>query len=142
MSNNLDRFLEPHQADYATALEEVRNGRKVNHWMWYIFPQLRGLGQSTMAWYYGIEDLDEAEAYLNHPVLGEHLREITEAALKLPETDPMRIFGWPDNLKFKSCMTLFQQVCQGDLFERALDKFFDGQADALTLELLEQKGDI
>ena len=140
MSKCIDRFLEPQRTAYATAMEEVRNGRKVSHWMWYIFPQLRGLGQSTTAWYYGIEDLEEARAFLVHPVLGQRLREITRAALELPETDPMKIFGWPDNMKFRSCMTLFAQVSKDDLFAQALDKFFGGQEDAMTLELMKQKG--
>ena len=108
--------------------------------MWYIFPQLRGLGQSIVAWYYGIEDLSEAKAYLEHPVLGRRLREITQAALNLSETDPMKVFGLPDNMKFHSCMTLFAQISEDDLFVRALDKFFGGQEDSITLELLKQKG--
>lgn len=140
MSKRLDRFLEPQRSAYAIALEEVRNGRKVSHWMWYIFPQLRGLGESTSAWYYGLEDLDEAKAYLEHPLLGHRLREITRAALALSEKDPMKIFGWPDNMKFRSCMTLFAQVSEDDLFTKALDKFFGGQADSITLELLRRKG--
>ena len=140
MSKCIDRFLAPQKSSYAIALEEVRNGRKVSHWMWYIFPQLRGLGQSNVAWYYGIEDLDEANAYLDHPVLGQRLREITQAALGLSETDPMKIFGWPDNMKFRSCMTLFALVSEDDLFARALDKFFGGREDSMTLELLKQKG--
>lgn len=140
MSMRIDRFLEPQKASYAIALEEVRNGRKVSHWMWYIFPQLRGLGQSNVAWYYAIEDLSEAKAYLAHPVLGQRLRKITQAALDLSETDPIKIFGWPDNMKFRSCMTLFAQVSEDDLFTKALDKFFDGQEDSMTLELLKQKG--
>ena len=140
MSKCIDRFLEPQKTSYAIALEEVRNGRKVSHWMWYIFPQLRGLGQSNVAWYYGIEDLSEAKAYLAHPVLGRRLREITQAALDLSEADPMKVFGWPDNMKFQSCMTLFAQICEDDLFEKALIKFFAGQEDSMTLELLKQKG--
>ena len=140
MWKSIDRFLGPQQTAYPIALEEVRNGRKVSHWMWYIFPQLRGLGQSNAAWYYGIEDLEEARAYLAHPALGHRLREITQAALELPETDPMKVFGWPDNMKFRSCMTLFAQVGEDALFARALDKFFGGQADFMTLELLKQKG--
>lgn len=139
ISKSIDRFLEPQRTSYAVALEEVRNGRKVSHWMWYIFPQLRGLGQSNVAWYYGIEDLSEAKAYLAHPVLGKRLREITQAALNLSETDPMKVFGWPDNMKFRSCMTLFAQVSEDDLFAQTLDKFFDGHADYMTLELLQQK---
>ena len=140
MSKCIDRFLEPQKTSYTIALEEVRNGRKVSHWMWYIFPQLRGLGQSNVAWYYGIEDLSEAKAYLAHPVLGHRLREITQTALELSETDPTKIFGWPDNMKFRSCMTLFEQVSEDDLFTKALDKFFGGQEDFMTLELLKQKG--
>lgn len=139
ISKSIDRFLEPQRTSYAVALEEVRNGRKVSHWMWYIFPQLRGLGQSNVAWYYGIEDLSEAKAYLAHPVLGKRLREITQAALNLSETDPIKVFGWPDNMKFRSCMTLFAQVSEDDLFAQTLDKFFDGHADYMTLELLQQK---
>lgn len=139
MSKCIDRFLEPQKTSYAIALEEVRNGRKVSHWMWYIFPQLRGLGQSTSAWYYGIEDLSEAKAYLEHPVLGQRLREITKVALDLSETDPMKVFGWPDNMKFRSCMTLFAQISEDDLFAKALKKFFAGQEDSMTLELLKQK---
>ena len=140
MSKRIERFLEPQKTSYAVALNEVRNGRKVSHWMWYIFPQLRGLGQSTSAWYYGIEDLDEAKAYLEHPVLGQRLREITHAALDLSETDPMKIFGWPDNMKFRSCMTLFALVSEDDLFTKELGKFFGGQEDPMTLGLLKQKG--
>lgn len=140
MSKCIDRFIEPQKASYSIALEEVCNGRKVSHWMWYIFPQLRGLGQSNVAWYYGIEDLSEAKVYLEHPILGQRLREITRAALELPEKDPMKIFGWPDNMKFRSCMTLFAQVSEDDLFARALNKFFGGQEDSMTLELLKQKG--
>lgn len=140
MSKCIDRFSEPQRTAYPIALEEVHNGRKVSHWMWYIFPQLRGLGQSNVAWYYGIEDLSEAKAYLEHPVLGKRLREITQATLELTETDPMKIFGWPDNMKFRSCMTLFARVSADDMFEKALNKFFGGQEDPMTLELLKQKG--
>lgn len=140
MSKSIERFLESQKTSYSIALEEVRNGRKVSHWVWYIFPQLRGLGQSNVAWYYGIEDLSEAKVYLEHPILGQRLREITRAALELSEKDPMKIFGWPDNMKFRSCMTLFAQVSEDDLFARALNKFFGGQEDSMTLELLKQKG--
>lgn len=142
MSMNINRFIEPQKSSYAIALEEVRNGRKVSHWMWYIFPQLRGLGQSNVSWYYGIEDLSEATAYLAHPVLGQRLREITQVTLDLSETDPMKLFGWPDNMKFRSCMTLFAQISEDDLFTRVLDKFFGGQEDLMTLELLKQKGNV
>ena len=140
LSKCLVRFLEPQQTAYPRALEEMRAGKKASHWMWYIFPQLRGLGQSNVAWHYGIEDLEEANLYLAHPVLGQRLLEITKVVLELPETDAMNIFGWPDNMKFRSCMTLFAQVSGDDLFARALDKFFGGQEDSLTLELLRRKG--
>lgn len=140
MSKCLERFLEPQRTAYAIALEEVRRGKKSSHWMWYIFPQLRGLGQSTTAWYYGIGDLEEARTYLEHPVLGQRLREITQAALALPDADPMRLFGWPDNMKFHSSMTLFARVSGDDLYARALEKFFGGREDPMTLELLKQKG--
>ena len=140
MSKCIDRFLDAQKTSYAIALEEVRNGRKVSHWMWYIFPQLRGLAQSTTAWYYGLEDQEEARAYLQHPVLGRWLREITQAALEISEADSMKIFGWTDNMKFRSCMTLFAQVSEDDLFAQALNKFFGGQEDSMTLELLKQKG--
>ena len=114
MSKCLGRFLEPQRTAYTIALKEVRSGRKVTHWMWYIFPQLRGLGYSAYAQYYGVEDLEEARGYLTHPVLGQRLREITYAVLELRETDAMKIFGCPDNIKFRSCMTLFAQVSEDD----------------------------
>lgn len=142
MSRNIDRFLEPQKTAYPVALEEIRNGRKESHWMWYIFPQLRGLGQSTQSWYYGIEDLNEANEYLMHPILGQRLLEITQAALELSEMDPLKIFGWPDNMKFCSCMTLFAQVSDDDLFEETLNKFFKGREDNRTIELLQSKGDL
>lgn len=117
----------------------TRRKKAPGHWMWYVFPQLRGLGQSTSAWYYGIENLDEARIYLAHPLLGRRLREITQAILDLPETDIMKIFAWPDNMKFHSCMTLFAQVSEDDLFVQTLDKFFDDRENDLTLNLLRQK---
>lgn len=140
MDTYAERYNLKPAAAYPIALKEVRNGRKLSHWMWYIFPQLRGLGRSNTSWYYGIEDLDEAKAYLEHPVLGQRLREITRAALDLTETDPVKIFGRPDNMKFRSCMTLFALVSEDDLFARALDKFFDGREDSGTMKLLKQKG--
>ena len=135
-NRRLERFLSAQADDYATALEEVRRGSKQTHWMWYIFPQLRGLGQSTMAWHYGIIDLAEARAYLAHPILGVRLREITQAALDLPGCNARAIFGSPDHMKFRSCMTLFDQVSEDDLFRKALDKFFGGSPDPKTMELL------
>lgn len=136
MSKCLDRFLDAQRTVYPIALEEICRGKKDSHWMWFIFPQLRGLGRSTESWYFGIADLQEAKDYLAHPVLGQRIREITEAALELEETDPLKIFGWPDHMKFRSCMTLFARAGEDDLFARALEKYFDGREDRLTLKLL------
>lgn len=130
--NQMERFLAPQETAYPRALEEVRNGKKSTHWMWYIFPQLHGLGQSTMASYYGIKDRDEAKAYLAHPVLGQRLREITRELLKQPETNPVKIFGFLDNLKLCSCMTLFWLVSGEQIFMDVLDQFFDGNLDPVT----------
>ena len=135
-SRNLERFLSPQRDAYPTALQEIREGHKRSHWMWYIFPQLRGLGQSNVAWYYGIEDLEEARQYLAHPVLGQRLREITAVLLTLSETNPEHVFGWPDCMKLCSCMTLFWEASYEELFLRVLDKYYQGQQDSVTLKLL------
>lgn len=140
MSKCIDRFLAPQEEAYPRALEEIRSGRKVSHWMWYIFPQLRGLGYSTTAWFYGIEDGAEAVAYLAHPVLGYRLREITRVLLTLPENNPEKIFGWTDSMKLRSCMTLFAQVSGEQLFLQVLAQYYQGQKDTATLELLTKKG--
>ena len=142
ISKDIERFLEPQRTSYHTALEEIRNGRKLGHYMWYIFPQLRGLGHSTMAWYYGIEDLQEAQDYLEHPVLGHRLREITEALMNQPESDAMTIFGWPDVLKLHSSLTLFKKASNDESFAAALQRFFGGEEDRVTLELLNKHEDI
>ena len=142
MRDHLERFKEAHQRDYATALAEIRSGRKKSHWMWYIFPQLKGLGYSSTSQYYGIRDLDEAKAYLQHPVLGPRLVEISEALLTLDTDDAGAVMGYPDNLKLHSCMTLFE-LAAFDLsapelyvFSRVLEKFFAGHQDRRTRELL------
>lgn len=137
MKCDLERFRRAQEHSYQTALREVRNGRKTSHWMWYIFPQMRGLGQSSTAWTYGISGAEEAEAYLKDPVLGPRLTEISEALMDLEEKDADRIFGWPDVLKLRSCMTLFAAVSEKDsVFQRVLDAYYGGMADELTLELL------
>jgi uncharacterized protein (DUF1810 family) len=134
---NLQRFLDAQRTDYATALAEITAGRKRSHWMWYIFPQMRGLGFSDMAHRYGIHDAAEAAAYLAHPVLGSRLLEISRALLALPGSDANRIFGSPDDMKLRSCMTLFAQVPGADaVFQAVLDKFFGGAKDAKTVQLL------
>lgn len=133
----LKKFVTAQQRDYLQALSEIKAGRKTSHWMWYIFPQLKGLGYSEMASYYGIKDLTEALAYLQHPVLGKNLIEITTALYNLKSNDAHAIFGSPDDLKLKSSMTLFSQV-PGTLpiFDKVLQKFYGGEKDQRTLNLL------
>lgn len=133
----LDRFLNAQQGDYAAALAEVRRGRKTSHWMWYIFPQIAGLGQSSTARYYSIRDLEEAREYYAHPVLGQRLREISGALLELRGSDPVAVFGGIDSMKLKSSMTLFALAAPDDpLFQQVLDKYYGGEQDALTLRIL------
>ena len=136
MERALDRFVEAQAETYATALAEVKSGRKRSHWMWFVFPQLAGLGRSETARYYAIRSLDEARAYAVHPLLGSRLRAITAAAIGsgvVAET----LFGYPDDLKFRSCMTLFAEaVPEEQLFGQALDVLSGGQRDTATLALL------
>lgn len=134
---DLSRFLEAHRQSYQTALREIKNGRKCSHWMWYIFPQMKGLGHSSMSAYYGIRDLEEAKAYLADPILGAHLLEICHALLSLDTNDPQRVMGWPDDIKLKSSMTLFDAAAETtDVFQRVLDKYYHGEKDGCTLKLL------
>jgi uncharacterized protein (DUF1810 family) len=133
---NLSRFVEAQEPVYASALAELKAGEKRGHWMWFIFPQLAGLGRSPMAQHYAIHSLDEARAYLAHPVLGPRLRECCEAALAVHGKDAHAIFGTPDDLKFRSSLTLFDLAEPGGIFHSVLDKYFDGKPDALTLEKL------
>ena len=136
---SLQRFEDAHRQDYETALAEIRRGRNTSHWMWYIFPQLKGLGYSPTAQYYGIENLAEAEAFLAHPVLGAHLVEISRALLALETDNADLVFGYPDNLKLRSSMTLFAHVGEADpVFGQVLDKFFEGKPDQRTLALLKE----
>ncbi len=134
---DLSRFLEAQKNSYDTALREIRAGRKRSHWMWYIFPQIQGLGYSAMAQHYAIRDLGEAREYLQHPLLGPRLIEISEALLALDESDPRRVMGSPDDLKLRSCMTLFQCAAPDQpVFGKVLDKFYGGRPDGRTLEML------
>ena len=133
----LARFLDAQTGDYPTALAEMKAGRKRSHWMWYIFPQIRGLGFSEMAHRYGIQDAAEAAAYLAHPVLGARLVEVSRALLGVPGSNATSVMGSPDDLKLRSSMTLFAQVPGADpVFQAVLDKFFGGAPDAKTLQLL------
>ncbi len=130
--NDIGRFLEP-QADrwsgYDIALSEIRNGRKVSHWIWYVFPQLRGLGESRGAYFFGLSGRPEAEAYLAHPVLGKRLREISEALLDWRDRSAERIFGGLDAMKVRSSMTLFDSISPNDVFGRVLEQFYGGGRD-------------
>jgi len=138
--NDLSRFVKAQTTTYDQALEEIRSGKKKSHWIWYIFPQLKGLGMSQTSEFYGIEDLEEAKAYLSDPVLGQRLKDITTALAELPEYDPEKVLGYPDNLKVRSCMTLFHAADPDEkLFQLILDKYFDGQKDPKTMEMLNSK---
>ena len=133
----IERFISAQEYSYQTALSEIRNGKKVSHWIWYIFPQLKGLGRSYRSEYYGIENVDEAKSYLTHPILGARLLEITEALLNLNENDPLKVMGSPDDLKLKSCMTLFAYISEdGSIFHQVLDKYFGGRRDERTLSII------
>lgn len=135
--DDLQKFIDAQEDDYATALSEIQNGRKRSHWMWYIFPQIQGLGFSGMSKRYAIKDLDEAEAYINHPVLGQRLIEICSALLELDSNDPHAIFGSPDDMKLRSSMTLFASLPDAyPVFKSVLDKYFNGDMDDATLRLL------
>lgn len=135
--SELNRFLLAQQDSYTTALSEIKSGQKKSHWMWYIFPQLKGLGKSHYAEFYGISDMDEAIHYLHHPVLGNRLKEITGELLKIKHNQAEVIFGKQDSVKLKSCMTLFVLVDPKDaVFKKVLDKYYNGEMDANTLSLL------
>lgn len=134
---DLNRFVQAQEHDYERALSEVKNGRKRSHWMWYIFPQFDGLGFSAMSQRYAIKSVAEAKAYLGHPILGPRLIECAEAALSVKGRTAHEIFGSPDDMKLKSCATLFAYVSPpGSVFEQLLNKFFDGDRDQKTLGLL------
>jgi uncharacterized protein (DUF1810 family) len=140
-TEDLQRFLRAQEGDYATALSEIKAGRKRSHWMWYIFPQISGLGFSSTSVYYGIKSLDEAAAYLQHSILGKRLLEISEVLLSLEGQNATAIFGQPDDSKLKSCMTLFSRVPGSPaIFQQVLDRFFYGLADERTIQLLAEPG--
>ncbi len=133
----LDRFLKAQAGVYEQALGELRAGRKQSHWMWFVFPQVAGLGRSSTAQYYAVRDLDEAVAYAAHEVLGARLRECARALTSLTEHDPVRVLGPIDAMKLRSSMTLFAQAAPDEpLFHQVLTQYFDGVADDATLGLL------
>ena len=136
--NSLDRFLEAQERMYEIALKEIRNGEKESHWMWYIFPQLRGLGKSQMAYAYGINGIEEAKAYIEHPVLSARLIEICEALLEHKNGDIEDILGDIDAMKLRSSMTLFAFISEkNSVFFQVLECFYDGKMDEYTLKLIE-----
>lgn len=136
---DLQRFVDAQHPVFDAVCEELGAGRKESHWMWFVFPQLRGLGYSWMANRYGIASRDEAEAYLAHSILGPRLRECTRLVCLMQGRSIEQIFGDPDHLKFRSCITLFAQVAKNEpLFAGALQKYFGGQPDRLTLERLKE----
>lgn len=135
----LQRFVDAQQHSYVQALAELEDGRKRSHWMWFVFPQVEGLGHSEMARRYAISGAEEARAYLAHPLLGPRLLACTQALLQHAEHSARDILGTPDDLKFRSSMTLFAAVAsEPGLFQQALEAFFDGQPDRSTLERLDR----
>ena len=120
---NLDRFIKAHEEDYELALKEIKNGRKLTHWMWYIFPQIKSLGMSETAQYYEIKSLEEAHAYLGNELLKSHLIEISNELLNLNTNDPVEVFGDVDSLKLKSSMTLFAYISDKEIFNKVIDKY-------------------
>lgn len=148
MRNSLERFLRGQEFGYECALREIRNGRKENHWIWYVFPQLSGLGHSPNAVLYGIHGTQEAREYLAHPVLGKRLREVSEALLMHRGKNIDEIMSWNDGFscvvpgldscKVRSCMTLFDSIYPEDIFAQVLDTFYSGERDPLTLRMMRQ----
>ncbi|MCZ4222536.1 DUF1810 domain-containing protein [Pedobacter rhodius] len=135
--NNFQHFLDAQNQMFSTALAEIKNGAKTSHWMWYIFPQLAGLGQSEISKNYSLRNLDEASNYLAHPVLNKHLIEISKALLDIRDKSANEILGTPDDLKLHSSMTLFSLTNNPHpVFKAVLDKYFNGQMDQSTLNLL------
>jgi uncharacterized protein (DUF1810 family) len=136
-TQGLERFVEAQDRVYGNVLDELAMGHKTSHWMWFIFPQLRELGRSTIAKHFGIASRDEALAYLAHPVLGPRLKECVKLLLSQRNSDPHDIFGSPDDLKFRSCLTLFASIANGEAcFQQALERFYAGKPDQTTLALL------
>ncbi len=136
---NLNRFLEAQEHVFPTALSELKDGHKRSHWMWYIFPQLKFLGHSYKSKFYGISGVDEALSYLENPILGQRLREVSITILNLLTNNATDVFGDIDSCKLHSSMTLFDMVSPNDIFARVLDKYFNGQRDCRTINIVQQK---
>ena len=135
--SELDRFIRAQEYNYSDALKEIKNGQKISHWMWYVFPQIKGLGKSDTAKWYAIKDLQEAKDYLNNEILSNRLEQICKALLDLDCNDAYKIFGSPDDMKLKSSMTLFEIAApENKIFKRVLDKYFNGERDQKTIEII------
>lgn len=135
----LERFVKAQEKQYHIAWKEIKHGKKETHWMWYIFPQIKGLGYSETAKYYAIQSRQEAEDYLFHPTLGGRLLELCHILMYLPTNDAYEVFGFPDNKKLQSSMTLFYSVSGLQIFKRVLDKYFDGELDQETVRILNEE---
>lgn len=133
---SIERFVKAQNGVYEVALKEIQDGKKMSHWMWFVFPQVEGLGSSFMSKYYAIKNRKEAEEYLAHHVLGPRLIEISEMLLKVKSNDALKIMGYPDNLKLHSSVTLFYIVSRNEVFKKVLDKFFNGELDEFTANFL------
>lgn len=137
MESDLNKFLTAQERDYEGALAEITRGRKQGHWIWYVFPQITGLGMSSTSVHYAIGDLEQANRYFQHPVLGKRLIEISKAILAVDGKTANQIMGAPDDLKLRSSMTLFSMVKNADpVFQEVLNKYFDGKPDRKTIEIL------
>jgi uncharacterized protein (DUF1810 family) len=134
---NLNRFLNAQQSVYESALREIKGGCKQSHWMWFIFPQVMGLGHTEISRFYSIRSPQEAAAYLAHPLLGKRLMEISAALLALPGRTATEVFGTPDDLKLRSSMTLFREVSDEPIFQKVLDRYYGGEQDPKTRQILE-----
>ena len=134
--HDLNRFISAQERSYDAALREIKAGHKRTHWMWYIFPQIAGLGFSSTAQFYAISSMQEAKDYYAHPVLGKRLVEVSEALLTLDTNDAGAVMGYPDDLKLRSSMTLFLAVTGDAVFQKVLDKFYSGKPDSKTLSIL------
>ena len=136
---NLQRFIKEQQRDYTAAYVEISQGRKRTHWMWWIFPQIEGLGMTATSHKYSIKSIEEAIAFLAHPYLGKNIREISAELLKLDKSDASYVMGYPDDLKLRSSMTLFAEAAPEEtVFQKVLDKFYDGKKDERTLTILRE----
>ena len=135
--SELDRFIRAQEYNYSDALKEIKNGKKISHWMWYVFPQIKGLGKSDTAKWYAIKDLQEARDYLNNEILSNRLEQVCKALLDLDCNDAYKIFGSPDDMKLKSSMTLFEIAApENKIFKRVLDKYFNGERNQKTIEII------